>query len=114
MKTSQASDNDQKGLPCLQWLISTTISLGLTKELQWIKENHKSLLGVGMGDVWICGLLKWIDWWNAREFVQNAIAFGVTALVSMVMSEAYMHMNKQERRIKELEEKIYYLKESKR
>ncbi len=86
----------------------------LTREFQWIKENYESLLGVGLGYVWLCGLLGLIDWWNAREFILNAIAFGGMALVSIVMLGTYMHMNKQEQKIKELEERIYYLKESQR
>ena len=82
--------------------------------MEWIKENYESLLGVGLGYVWLCGLLGLIDWWNAREFIQSALAFGGMALVSIIMLGTYMHMNKQEQKIKELEERIYYLKESQR
>jgi len=82
--------------------------------MEWIKKNYEPLLGLGMMYVWGCAALGWVDWWNAREFILNAIAFGGSALVSVVMLGTYMHMNKQEQKIKELEEKIYYLKESQR
>jgi hypothetical protein len=82
--------------------------------MEWIKKNYEPLLGLGMMYVWGCAALGWIDWWNAREFILNAIAFGGMALVSIIMLGIYMHMNKQEQKIKELEEKIYYLKESQR
>jgi len=77
--------------------------------MEWIKKNYEPLLGLGMMYVWGCAALGWIDWWNAREFILNAIAFGGTALVSLVMLGAFLHISSQEERIKALEEKIYNL-----
>ena len=77
--------------------------------MEWIKKNYEPLLGIGLGYVWLCGLLGWVDWWNAREFILNAIAFGGTALVSLVMLGAFLLISSQEERIKALEEKIYNL-----
>ena len=77
--------------------------------MEWIKKNYEPLLGLGMMYVWGCAALGWIDWWNAKEFMLNAIAFGGTALVSLVMLGAFLHISSQEERIKALEEKIYNL-----